>query len=133
MVMLLPKAALIWLLIVIMAIVNAAIREKLLGPIISPRIALSVSGVLLSVFVFLIAFLSIPFFSSTEGKSYIFIGVAWFVLTLLFEFLFGHFVVGKPWHEILQVFNVRKGDLFVVALLVTLIAPWLSAKLGGLI
>jgi hypothetical protein len=133
MVRLLPKAALIWLLIVIMAIVNAAIREKLLAPIISSRIALPVSGMLLSVFVFLIAFLSIPFFSSTEGKSYIFIGVAWLVLTLLFEFLFGHFFVGKPWHEILQVFNIRKGDLFIVALLVTLIAPWLSAKLRGLI
>jgi hypothetical protein len=87
----------------------------------------------LSVIVFLIAFITTPWFGSPESKLYKIIGIAWFALTLAFEFLFGHFVAGKPWHEIAQVFDVRKGDLFILALFGTLIAPWLSAKVRGLL
>lgn len=132
MVGLLFKAIVIWLIIALLAIVNAGIREKLLTPIIGPEIALPVSGLLLSIFVFLVAYVSIPFFPR-KRNTYILIGVGWFVLTLTFEFVFGHFVAGKPWHEILRAFDVPKGDLFVVALVTTLIAPWFSAKIRGLI
>lgn len=125
---LLLKAIAIWLVILFMAIVSAVIREKLLTPCIGSELALPAGGLLLSVIVFLIAFISIPLFSSTETKAYITIGIAWFVLTLSFEFLLGRFVAGKPWLEVMHVFDVRKGNLFVLALLATLIAPWLSAK-----
>lgn len=133
MVSLLLKAIGVWLILVFLAIFNAAIREKLLAPMIGSGIALPVSGLLLSILILLVAFVSIPFFGPSESKTYIFVGAIWFVLTLSFEFLFGHFMVGKPWHEIIQVFNIKKGDLFIVALFATLIAPWLSAKLRGLI
>lgn len=130
---LLLKAIAIWLVILTMAIANAAVREKLLAPTIGPGFALPASGLLLSVIIFLIAFVSIPYFGSTEIGGYITIGIVWLVLTLSFEFLFGHFFAGKPWHEIMQVFDVRKGNLFVLALFVIVISPWLSAKLRGLI
>lgn len=130
---LLLRAIAIWLVILIMAIVSAAIREKLLTPVIGSGLALPTGGLILSVIIVLIAFVSIPFFSSTESKAYIAIGITWFALTLSFEFLFGHFVAGKPWLEVVHVFDVRKGNLFVVALLATLIAPWLAAKARGLI
>ncbi len=117
---------------VIVAIGNAMIRE-LLVPMIGAGLALPASGVLLSLFIFLVAFLAVPFFGSTENKAYVFVGMLWFVLTLAFEFVFGHCVAGKPWHEIMQVFNITRGNLFIVALLATLIAPWLSARLRGFV
>jgi len=61
------------------------------------------------------------------------IGLLWLVLTLLFEFIFGHFVAGKSWQDIAQVFNVKKGDLFLLVLVVTAISPWLAAKIRGFI
>jgi hypothetical protein len=133
MVSLILKAIVLWFIIVILAIVNGAIREKLLTPAIGSEIALLLSGLLLSILILLVAFVTMPFFGSSESKTYIFIGAIWFLLTLSFEFLFGHFVVGKSWHEIIQVFNIKKGDLFTVALFASLISPWLSAKLRGLI
>jgi len=133
MVGLLSKTIGIWFMLFIIAIVNAAIREKVLAPTIGPGFALPVSGLLLSMLILFAAFLSMPFLGSLEGKMYILVGVVWLLFTLSFEFLFGHFVAGKPWPEIMQVFNIKKGDLFVVALLTTLISPWLSAKLRGLI
>ncbi|WP_223670311.1 hypothetical protein [Kangiella shandongensis] len=130
---LLLKSIAIWLVILVMAIVNAAIREKLLTPAIGSGLALPASGLILSVIIFLLAYITVPFFGSTESKTYIAVGIAWFALTLCFEFLFGHFIAGKPWLEIVEVFNVTKGNLFVVALLATLVAPWLSANARGLI
>ena len=130
---LLSKATAVWLILVIMAIGNAAIREKLLAPSLGSGLALPVSGLLLSMFIFIIAFASTPFFGFTERKQCILVGAVWFSLTLSFELLFGHFVAAKPWHEIMRVFNVRTGDLFTVALFSTLIAPWLTAKLRGLL
>ena len=127
------KAIAIWLVIVIMAIVNAAIREAVLIPTIGSALALPVSGLLLSAIVFLIAFIAIPWFNSAENKIYITVGIIWFMLTLLFEVLFGYFVTGKTWSEIVQVFDLRKGDLFILVLLMTLIAPWLSAKIRSII
>lgn len=123
----------VWLVMVIAAIFNAAVREKVLSPVIGSETALPVSGLLLSTLIFLIVFLSTPSFGPLESKMYFFIGLEWFVLTLSFEFLSGHFVAGKHWYEIIQVFNVKKGDLFIAALLTTLISPWLSAKLRGLV
>jgi len=118
---------------VIAAVVNAGIREKLLVPAIGPCIALPVSGLVLSIVIFLVVFLTIPLVGSLTGRRYFYVGLYWAVLTLSFELLFGHFAAGKSWQEIMQVFNVRKGDLFILVLLATLISPWLSARLRGLV
>jgi hypothetical protein len=130
---LLVKTIGIWLILVILAILNAVIREKLLAPMIGTGNALPVSGLLLSILIFFVAYVSMPFLGFSESKTFIIVGVTWFALTLSFEFLFGHFVAGKPWQEILQVFNILKGNLFIVALLAALISPWLSAKIRGLL
>ena len=127
------KAIAIWLAIVFAAILNGIFREKLLVPVTGPALALPLSGVLLSVLVFLVALMLVPFIGSSDRNIYIGIGFLWVVLTLVFEFLFGHFVAGKSWREIFQVFNVRKGDLFVVVLIVTAISPWLAARVRGVL
>ena len=130
---LISKAIAIWLLLLVIAIGNAIFRENLLAPAIGSPAALPVSGLLLALLILLAAFVTVPVFHSSEGKIYGLVGVVWFVLTLAFELLFGHFVTGKPWHEVLQVFSIWQGDLFVVALLSTVGSPWLAARMRGLI
>ena len=44
----------IWTLFVVVAILNAAIREHLLAPMIGHKLALPFSGIMLSIFIFLI-------------------------------------------------------------------------------
>ena len=126
------KATAIWLLIVIAAIINGVLREKLIVPMVGIETALPISGVILSAVVFLFSLVLVSFIRSSETKTYLFVGMYWVFLTLSFEFLFGHYVVGKPWAEIMQVFNIQKGDLFIVVLLTTAFSPWLSAKIRGI-
>lgn len=126
------KATGIWLIIVIAAIINGVIREKLMVPMVGLETALPLSGITLSIFILLISFTSVSFIGAKETKTFLAIGVLWLVLTLSFEFLFGHYVVGKPWEEIIQVFSMKKGDLFIVVLFVTVISPWVTAKIRGI-
>lgn len=127
------KSTGIWLLIVIAAIFNGLFREKVLVSLVGAESALPLSGALLSVLVLFVTFTLISFFDSPESRSLFVVGFFWVVLTLSFEFLFGHFVAEKSWQEIMQVFNFYKGDLFLLVLFVTALAPWLAAKARGIL
>ena len=115
------------------AIVNGLFRTSLYMQFLTELHAHQLSAVSFIVLFGIYVWFVLKWLKLSSAQEAFRLGLTWLVLTVSFEFLFGHIVVGNPWREILQVFNVRKGDLFVVALLVTLIAPWLSAKLRGLI
>lgn len=127
------KAIGVWLVIVIAAIVNGLFREHVLLPLVGVELALPLSGVLLSVLVLLVSFMLVSFLDSSKPQVLFVIGLFWVTLTVSFEFLFGYYVVGKSWLEIIQVFNPLKGNLFVLVLFVTAISPWLSAKVRGIL
>ena len=123
----------VWLLMVAVAMVNGVLRDKIFSPLLGNHIALSVSGILLSALVFLITLLCIPFIGRLDGPIYLSIGLLWVFLVLMFEFVFGHYVAGKAWKEILQIFEVMKGNLFSLVLVITVVSPWLAAKLRGFV
>ena len=123
------KTSMIWLVIALMAIINGILRENVLIPNLGPHIAIPASGMMLSILVFIVTYLSFPLFGKHHTFSYLFIGVQWVFMTLLFEFIFGHYVMGKSWSTLLQVFDIRKGDLMIVVLLVSLISPLFVARI----
>ncbi|MFO7922593.1 MAG: hypothetical protein R6U58_02765 [Bacteroidales bacterium] len=45
------------------------------------------------------------------------LGLTWFVLTVAFEFLFGHFVMGHPWATLLRDYNLLAGRLWILVLI----------------
>lgn len=129
MVKVLLKSFGIWLVILLTAILNAVIREEVIAPLTGAAFALPVSGVSLAILVFAITWFSVPFIAASGAKTYLFVGLLWLVLTLAFEFLLAYFVVGEVWRELMQLFDVLDGNLFVVVLLVITIAPWAVAKM----
>lgn len=128
---LLLKAAAIWFVIAILAIGNGAIRESILVPHIGQSLALPVSAISLSIIVFVVTYLSFPFFGKNDSRAYFLIGLQWVLMTLIFEFMFGHYVMGKSWSSLVQVFNIMNGDLFIIVLAVSLISPLFVAKIKG--
>jgi hypothetical protein len=51
------------------------------------------------------------------------VGAAWVGLTIFFEFGFGHYVAKQPWATLLADYNVRRGRLWPLVLVVTGTAP----------
>jgi hypothetical protein len=127
------KAGLIWLVMAVFAMANGIFRDKILAPWIAEKNALPLSGIILSVLIILLSYLSIPFFGQQNASTFIFIGLLWLSMTLFFEFIFGHFILGKTWGEISQVFHILEGNLFIVALLATATGPYLAAWLRGIL
>lgn len=126
------KAVGLWLVVLLAAVANAALREKLLASWLGRGPSLPVSGLILSGLILLISCVTMPFIGSSSEAVYDQVGLLWFVLTLSCELLMGRFLMKKPWPLIFQVFNLKKGDLFSLVLIATLASPRLAAELRGL-
>jgi hypothetical protein len=119
----------IWVMIALLAILNGIFRESILVSYLGQSMALSVSGITLCLIVFIVTYLYFPLFGKHHALTYFFIGLQWVFMTLLFEFFFGHYMMGKSWSDILQVFNIMKGNLFIIVLIISLFSPLFVAKI----
>ena len=133
MIELLSKSLVVWLIMVAAAILNGITRDQLMTPLIGAQVSLPLSSITLSLLILLITYLTIGFIGvSSTGECFL-VGFFWLLLTLSFEYLFAHYVLGRTWREINQVFDVTQGNLFILALFVTVISPWLMARIRGLV
>jgi hypothetical protein len=57
------------------------------------------------------------------------IGGSWAVLTILFEFGFGHYVVGDAWSSLLRAYNLADGRVWAAVPLWVLVGPELIRRL----
>jgi hypothetical protein len=131
-----PKAAFIklmlwWVVLLILAMVNGIVREKLLIPFLDSFAALMASGLVLSGLIFLISYVALPSLGPLNNKQYWLVGLVWLVLPLLFEFSFGLFLEHKELSELVRAYTFKGGNLWPVVLASTLISPWLAARLRG--
>lgn len=108
--MLILRLLAVWIIFIPLAIINGAVRESLLLPFTGKAMALPMSGVLLSCLIFLTTYLLSPFLKATPRQSWA-IGSTWLFLTILFEFGFGHYIMGKPWEVLLKAYDVKGGNL----------------------
>jgi hypothetical protein len=123
----------LWIPLVPLAILNGAIREGVLVPVLGQRLALPLSGVSLSALIFLFAFTVSPWLGAATMVHYVVVGVSWLLMTMLFELFFGYYVMGKSWAQLLAAYNVVEGNLWALVLISTAVSPYLGAKLRGLI
>jgi len=127
------RALAIWLVILLFANLNGAFREALLIRPMGPVAGRALSTILLSAIVFLITWLTIRWIGPETPGQAIGIGALWLVLTLAFEFLVGHYLFRQPWPALLEDYDLSRGRIWVLALLVVLTAPWVTAYLRGLL
>ena len=123
------KAATLWLVILILAILNGTLREKALIPVLGDVPGLVTSGIILSLCIFLVAFAAAPWYGQMTAPRWLRVGLFWLVLTLAFEFGFGLFVQGKSPADLLDAYTFRGGNLWPVVLVAIVLSPWLAARL----
>ena len=120
------RAFAVWLLLLLIAIINGAIRETILRPAWGVRAAHVVSTLSLSILILVAAWMTGPFMRYTSPTAAWGVGILWVTLTLGFEFLAGRFVFGKTWDVLLADYDVMQGRIWPLVLVVTLIAPVLA-------
>ena len=113
-----------WLVFMVTAIANGAFRESMLIPRFGDQVGHWLSTAMLCTFLIveIVVFLEIA--GDGESRAELLgLGAMWLALTLAFEFGFGRFVEKKPWREMLADYNVFKGRVWPLVLLVILLTP----------
>jgi hypothetical protein len=127
------RALVIWIGILLLASLNGAMRDLLLAPRLGDPVARAISTLALSAIVVLVTWLSIRWIGPASARAAFVIGAFWTLLTLAFEFLGGRYVFGKPWATLLADYDLTRGRIWVLVLVVTLLAPLLVARARGVL
>ncbi|MFL5517111.1 MAG: hypothetical protein ACJ8DJ_13190 [Gemmatimonadales bacterium] len=128
----LSRSLAVWLGILVLASVNGALRDLVLAPRLGDTPARALSTVILCGLVLLVTWWSVAWIGPRSRSDAITIGVLWVVCTLGFEFLAGHYLFRKAWAELLADYDLRRGRIWIAALVVTFAAPWWMARARGL-
>ena len=126
--MLTVKALAVWLVILVCAVANGALREAILIPHLGNSIGLLLSGLLLSALILTITYFALPWFGITRLSQLVGMGLGWLVLALVFEVSFGRFQ-GKSWSILLEAYTFKDGNIWPVVLLITAAAPYIAGWL----
>ena len=86
------------------------------------------SGLLL-----VIAWFGVPWIGADTELRMLGIGLLWLALMLTFHLAFGRLVLQASWDRIISDFDLRRGGLLGIGMLILCAAPLLVAKLRGLI
>lgn len=118
-----------WTGLVILAVVNGAVREKIYGPSMSELSAHQLSTltglILFGAYTYILTGIA----RLESAAQALLIGAIWVIMTIAFEFVFGHFAMGHSWDRLFQDYNFLKGRLWVVVLIWTYISPYAFFKI----
>ena len=117
----------IWLILTPLGILNGGLRIYITEPLLG-NIALPLSSIILSIMIFIFAYLLIPKIGKCTTKEYIFIGICWAILTNVFD-LIVTIIEKRPLSDFLEMYDVTTGNLWIVVIIVILITPSIVGKL----
>lgn len=124
----LSRGIAVWFLIIFAETIHGIARRLLLEPIVGDLRARQVSVVIGSVLILLIAFVFIRWLKGSGKLDFFLVGAIWVGLTLIFEIGIGRFALGLTWERISSDYDLMKGGLMPLGLLVMFVAPLITAK-----
>jgi hypothetical protein len=126
------KYLLAWIPMVLIGVANGIARVSTYGKHMSDLKAHQVSTltgvVLMGIYIYAVS----RFFEFESGRQALLVGVMWLLMTVAFEFGFGHYVAGHEWGRLFSDYDLAAGRLWTVFLLWVLVAPYVFFRLGKL-
>src|SRR5690242_19562358 len=106
------RAPAIWLVILVLASLNGAVRDLIVAPRIGDTLARAISTIVLCGLVMLVTWASVRWVAPREPRQTLQVGLFWVVLTLTFELAAGR-LSGKPWSVVLADYDVLRARIWV--------------------
>jgi hypothetical protein len=122
------RAVLVWVAILLVAIMNGALRDTVLVHLLDRSAARALSGVILCLCIVAAATLATPWLGPPAPRSRWLIGVVWLVLTVFFETTVAYVQHGS-WQQVVDAYTLQGGNLWPLVLLTAFIAPWLGSQI----
>lgn len=121
----LAKSVAAWIVLLAAMTANGVFRALVLQPHLGEHHARQVSSVLGVFVVVTLAGVFVRRLPDPASAPLVRTGILWGLLTLAFEFGFGHYVSGLGWDALAADYDVRSGRLWPLVLVATVSAPWL--------
>jgi hypothetical protein len=126
------RALAVWLAILVLANLNGLAREFALAPVLGAFGARLASGVLLCAIIFLVAWLAAPRLGRATAARWWGTGALWLGLTLAFELGIGY-ATHQDLSRLLAAYTFEGGNIWPLVLLAALAAPYVGARVRGLV
>lgn len=124
------RALAIWFLLLVTAILLAIFREGVLTPRVGDHGSHLLGTALAVAFMATIIGVTLPWvMPGLQSRPLWILGISWTVMTVAFEFLFGHYVMGHPWSRLFHDYNLLAGRVWVLVLLTVFLAPVILGRL----
>ncbi|MCB1748852.1 MAG: hypothetical protein H6977_13070 [Gammaproteobacteria bacterium] len=101
-----------WFLLALIAIGNGIVREKTYGRHLGERTAHQLSTLLAATAVGIVGWLLQRGWPLADVGVALRVGLAWLVMTIAFEFGFGHYVAGHSWQRLWADYDLRRGRVW---------------------
>ncbi len=123
------KYVIAWLGLMVIGIANGVLRVGTYGKVMAELTAHQLStlsgAILMGLYVWLLSRIW-PLQSAEQAWA---VGFIWLFMTICFEFLFGHYVIGHPWQKLLHDYNFLEGRVWLFILIWTTVAPYVFYRL----
>ncbi len=120
----------VWLVISVAETIHGVARRALLEPFVGDFAARQIGVVTGSAIIMAIVFLFRHWIGATRVYDCVVVGTTWVVLTLGFELFLGRVVLGLGWDRILSDYDIVRGGLMPLGLLVMFLAPLIVRHLS---
>ncbi|MEO8051975.1 MAG: hypothetical protein ABI833_16275 [Acidobacteriota bacterium] len=121
------RSLLVWLLMMAVETIHGVLRNNFLAPLVGDFRARQIGVFIGSALVLGIAVLLIGWIRPNSKLSLLSIGAMWLALTLAFEFGLGY-ALGRPRDAMLADYDLTRGGLLSIGMVVLALSPWLAAQ-----
>jgi hypothetical protein len=118
----------IWFLLLICAIIAGTFRQEILLPEFGELTAHQIGTIIFLIVQFVIIYFFIRKLKISHTNLLLKIGIFWVVMTIIFEFVFGHYVIGHPWQKLFADYNLLNGRIWILVLINNIAAPLICGK-----
>ncbi len=120
----------VWLVLTVLAVLNGTLRNYTYARALGEYAGHVLSSLIFVAVVFAVTYAFLRLARVDYGTGDLLaVGGIWLALTVAFEFLFGHYVVGHPWSRLLADYNIVKGRAWTLVLLAVFLAPLVAGNL----
>ena len=123
------RALAAWLVLIVAESVHGTVRELWLKPYVGDLRARQICVLTGMLIILGVAYACIHWIRAETPRALWLVGLLWVALTLSFEFGLGLLVLGYSWERMLEDYDITRGGLLALGMVVLLLSPLIAAKL----
>ena len=108
----------------VIAIINGSLRQYTYGTLVSELTAHQISTLSALLFFGIYIYFITKKWQFNSAAQAITVGLIWLTITVLFEFVFGHYVMDHSWEKLFHEYNLLTGRVWILILIWTIIEPY---------